>query len=84
MLSLLITVIVAGVIFYLIYWALSQIPLPAPFMVVARVILALVADHIPDRASDRRRLWRIALRSVLLDRALGPSFLVECFWKNVS
>lgn len=43
MISLLITVIVAGVIFYLVYWALSQIPLPAPFMVVARVILALVA-----------------------------------------
>lgn len=43
MLGLLITVIIVGLIFWLLYWALSQIPLPAPFAVVARVILALVA-----------------------------------------
>lgn len=43
MLGLLITTIVVGCIFALIYWALTQIPLPPPFMMVARVILALVA-----------------------------------------
>lgn len=43
MLQLLITVIIVGLIFWLIWWALEQIPLPAPFNVVARVILALIA-----------------------------------------
>jgi heme A synthase len=40
--NLLIWVIVLGLIFYVIHWALSQVPLPAPFNVVARVVLALI------------------------------------------
>jgi hypothetical protein len=43
MLSLLVTVIVLGVVFYLLYWLVSQIPLPAPFAVVAKVLLGLFA-----------------------------------------
>jgi heme A synthase len=43
MLSLLITVIVLGVVFYLLYWLVGQIPLPAPFKVVATVLLGLFA-----------------------------------------
>lgn len=43
LLNLLAVVLLLGLIFYLIYWAVEQIPLPAPFNVVARVILALLA-----------------------------------------
>lgn len=43
LLSLLVTVIVLGLVFYLLYWLLGQIPLPEPFKVVALVILGLFA-----------------------------------------
>lgn len=42
LLNLLIVVIVLGLVFYVLYWAVGQIPLPAPFRVVANVILALI------------------------------------------
>lgn len=41
--SLLITVIVVGVICWLLWWLVSYIGLPAPFDKVCRVIIALVA-----------------------------------------
>jgi hypothetical protein len=41
LLSLLVTVIVLGLVCYLLYWLIGQIPLPAPFAVVAKVLLAL-------------------------------------------
>jgi heme A synthase len=40
--GLLITVIVLGLVFYVVYWLLSKIPLPEPFSVVAQVILGLI------------------------------------------
>lgn len=40
---LIVYVIVAGLIFYLVYWLLGRIPMPAPFKVVAEVILAVIA-----------------------------------------
>jgi len=43
LLSILITVIVLGLVFYLLYWMLGQIPLPEPFKVVALVLLGLFA-----------------------------------------
>lgn len=43
LISLLVYVIVIGLVFYLLYWLLGQIPLPAPFKTVALVILALLA-----------------------------------------
>lgn len=43
LLGLLITIIVVGLVFYLLYWLLGQIGLPEPFNKVALVILALVA-----------------------------------------
>jgi len=43
LINLLIAVIVLGLIFYLVYWVLSKIPLPAPFNVVAQVVLGLIA-----------------------------------------
>jgi len=42
LINLLIWVIILGLVFYVVYWALSQMPLPAPFAVVARVVLALI------------------------------------------
>ena len=41
--ALLITVIVLGLVFYLLYWVVGQIPLPAPFHTVAVVLLGLLA-----------------------------------------
>lgn len=41
--SLLITVIVVGVICWLLWWLVSYIGLPAPFDKVCRVLIALVA-----------------------------------------
>lgn len=41
--QLLITVIVVGVICWLLWWLVSYIGLPAPFDKVCRVIIALVA-----------------------------------------
>lgn len=43
LLHLLVWLIIIGLVFYLLYWAVSQIPLPAPWAVVIRVILALIA-----------------------------------------
>ena len=42
MVSLLITIIILGLIFAVIWWAITQIPMPAPFGMVVRVIFALV------------------------------------------
>ncbi len=42
MISLLITLIVIALIAYVCWWGLSQVPLPAPFDVVVRVIFALI------------------------------------------
>jgi hypothetical protein len=43
LISLLIVVIVLGLVFYLLYWLIGQLPLPAPFRTVAVVILTLIA-----------------------------------------
>jgi hypothetical protein len=43
LIGLLVTVIVLGLVFYLLYWLLGQVPLPAPFKTVATVLLGLVA-----------------------------------------
>lgn len=40
---LLFTVIILGVVFYLVWWLLAQIPMPPPFRVVANVVLAVLA-----------------------------------------
>jgi len=40
---LLIAVIILGLVFYLLYWLIGQLPLPAPFRTVAIVILGLIA-----------------------------------------
>lgn len=42
MLSLLVTILVMCLIFGLIWWILSLIPLPAPFGQVARVVVAVI------------------------------------------
>jgi heme A synthase len=42
LMSLLITLIVWGLILAIIWWALSQIPMPEPFNWVARAIFALI------------------------------------------
>lgn len=41
MLELLITLVIVGLIFAILYWGLAQLPLPEPFPLVIRVILAL-------------------------------------------
>jgi hypothetical protein len=43
MLNLLITIVIAGLIFYLIWWFIGYIGLPEPFNKVARVLVGLVA-----------------------------------------
>lgn len=43
MVDLLITVVIAGLICYLLWWFISFIGLPAPFDKVARVVVALFA-----------------------------------------
>jgi len=42
MLSLLITILVMCIIFGLIWWILSIIPLPAPFGQIARVVVVVI------------------------------------------
>lgn len=42
MIELLIQLVIAGLIFWLLYWFLGQVGLPEPFNKVALVILALV------------------------------------------
>lgn len=43
LLSLMITIIVVGVCFWLLDWAIKAIPVPEPFAKIARVILILAA-----------------------------------------
>ena len=43
LLSLLVTIVIVGLIFWLIWWFLGQVGLPEPFGKVATVILALAA-----------------------------------------
>ena len=43
LLSLLVTVVIAGIIFYLLFWLLGKVALPEPFGKVATVILCLAA-----------------------------------------
>lgn len=42
MLSLLITILVVCIIFALIWWILTQIPLPAPFAQIVRVVVVVI------------------------------------------
>lgn len=46
LLSLLLTLVIVGCIFWLLWWLVAYIGLPAPFDKVARVILAVVAVFI--------------------------------------
>lgn len=43
LISLLVTVIILGLIFYVVFWALGKIALPEPFNKVAVVIVVLIA-----------------------------------------
>lgn len=43
LLSLLVTIVLAGLVFYLLYWLIGVIGLPEPFSKVAIVVLALAA-----------------------------------------
>ena len=43
LINLLVLVVILGVVFYLVWWLLAQLPLPPPFRVVANVVLALLA-----------------------------------------
>lgn len=43
LISLLVTIVVLGLVFYLIYWIVGQIPMPEPFKTVALVIIGLIA-----------------------------------------
>ena len=43
LLSILVTLVVAGLVFYLLFWFIGYVGLPAPFDKVARVVLALFA-----------------------------------------
>jgi len=43
LLSLLITLVIGGLIFWLLFWFISYVGIPEPFNKVARVIIALVA-----------------------------------------
>jgi ABC-type multidrug transport system permease subunit len=43
LLSMLVTLVIGGLIFYLLWWFLGYIGLPAPFDKVARVIIGLCA-----------------------------------------
>lgn len=46
LLSLLLTLVIVGCIFWLLWWLVAYIGLPAPFDKIARVILAVVAVFI--------------------------------------
>ena len=43
LIGLLVTVVVLGLVFYIVYWILTKIPLPEPWSVVVQVIVGLVA-----------------------------------------
>ena len=42
MISVLVTILVMCIIFGLIWWVITMIPLPAPFAQVARVVIAVI------------------------------------------
>jgi hypothetical protein len=42
LISAVIWLVVVGLIFFVVQWALSQIPIPAPFNTVVRVILVVI------------------------------------------
>ncbi len=42
LISLLFTLIIVGVILGLVYWALGQLPIPAPIKMVINVVLVLI------------------------------------------
>lgn len=42
LLNLLVYVLILGLVFGVAYWAIGQVPMPAPFQMVAKGILALV------------------------------------------
>ncbi len=42
MLELLVTLVIYGLIFAIIWWAVSQVPAPAPFFWVIRAVFALI------------------------------------------
>jgi hypothetical protein len=42
MLSLLVTILIMCLVFGLIYWILSIVPLPSPFAQIARVVVAVI------------------------------------------
>lgn len=43
LISLVIYLAIAGLLFWLVWWFLSQIPIPEPFNTVIRVVLAIIA-----------------------------------------
>ena len=42
MLSLLITLVIYGLVLAIVWWAVTQVPVPAPFSWVIRVVFALI------------------------------------------
>jgi len=42
MISLLIAIVIAAIVFGLIYWILQQIPIPEPFGRIARVVVVVI------------------------------------------
>jgi len=42
LIPLLITLLIVGVIFAVIWWGISQVPLPAPFAMVVRVVFVVI------------------------------------------
>lgn len=42
LLSLLLTIAIVGAVLWIVWWAISTIPMPPPFMIVVRVIFAIV------------------------------------------
>lgn len=42
MISLLITILILALIFGVVWWVLTLIPLPPPFLTVAQVVIALI------------------------------------------
>ena len=43
LLSLVVWIVVLGLIFWLLLWAIQQVPMPEPFATAARVLLVLAA-----------------------------------------
>ena len=40
--NIFIVLLIAGLVFYVLYWLLGQVALPAPFAVVAKAVLAII------------------------------------------